>query len=282
MAFKKGVEKSFRFISSGFSSPYMNMALDEAIFQSFSPGVSRPTIRIYGWRPFGFSFGFPQNISDILNVEKCKKNNIPFVRRITGGGVIYHKNDISYSLICSKSDLDIEGGILDSYKVINSFLIRFYKNLGLDAKFSGYKDSESSDGLCCKAKEVYDVILRGYKIGGSAQRRRKEVILQHGSIPLQGEFDSINDFFISNSEGEDKCFISLNEALGRKIDYPEAKELLIRSFKESFDVSLEESSPTDNEKILASYLVENKYLTPIWNMEKKDNAKYFKAPFMAK
>ena len=255
------------------------MAYDEAMFKAHSHKFIPPTLRIYGWNPDGISFGYFQDGSIINNI---KEGNIPLVRRMTGGGIIYHKGDISYSIICSRNDLNIKGAVDDSYRILCSFLIRFYESLGLKAEFSGCREKGSnSGGLCCMAKERYDITIGGKKIGGNAQRRRRDIIFQHGSIPLRDVSIEINELSGIDKFDLDKNVTSLDKELNRKIDYYEAAELLRQSFQNTFNLKFKESGFIVQEEKMKDELLNNKYLTPKWNLERFDYAKYNPSPLLA-
>jgi lipoate-protein ligase A len=110
--------------------PY-NMAADETLLCAYE--VTRiPLIRIYGWQRAYISLGYNQKPEQVLR-EGCF---IPFVRRLTGGAAILHDHEITYSLCCSRQDLSLPEGVKDSYRVLCSFLIEFYRRLGLSARFA--------------------------------------------------------------------------------------------------------------------------------------------------
>ncbi len=254
----------WRFIPFRFFNPDTNMAYDEAMFQMYSHNLIPPTLRIYGWHPAGVSFGYFQDASIINNI---KEGNVPYVRRMTGGGMIYHKDDISYSIICSRSDLNIKGTVDDSYRILCSFLIRFYESLELKAEFSGYKEEGSdSGGLCCMAKERYDITIKGRKIGGNAQRRRKDIVFQHGSIPLKDISDEVNELSGMDVFGLNRNVTSLDKELNKKIDCYKAAELLKESFQNTFNLSFKEIGFTKQEEELKDELLNNKYSTSRWNL----------------
>jgi lipoate-protein ligase A len=113
----------FRLIQSGFCDAAGNMAVDEAIFSCYREGLSVPTLRLYGWNPASFSIGVSQN-ARMLSLEGA------YVRRPTGGGALFHKNELTYSLVAARSDLNLSCNIKESYAAICSFLIKTYVALG--------------------------------------------------------------------------------------------------------------------------------------------------------
>jgi len=140
---------------------------------------------------------------------------------MTGGGILFHGNDISYSLVIATSY--VQGlSVKESFELIGTFLMEFYRALGLNPIYA--KDAQvnlSKSEYCQKGYEPYDILIGGKKIGGNAQRRTKEAIFQHGSISID---NSVNNMGYSL------------EDLGIKIGYEEAKELLVKSFVKSFNI----------------------------------------------
>lgn len=211
-------------------------------------------------------------------MELCRKASVPFVRRITGGGMIFHGNEMTYSIACSKEDLGIKSGIALSYRTICVFLISFYRSLGIDAAFacdaSGAKEELGRPTpICFAAREKYDIVVAGKKIGGSAQKRSRDVIFQHGSIPVN--FDHgvahayVRDGTGCGGRGEVTC---LRELLGFDIKSSMLEDALIGSFRKSFDINTEESGLTEAEQDIAEDLIADKYASSDWNFNRARRA----------
>nr|HPM42727.1 lipoate--protein ligase family protein [Candidatus Omnitrophota bacterium] len=266
---------SWRIIQTGAADAFTNMAVDEAILRGYRCGFSPPTLRIYSWKSPSLTLGYSQDAGSALDVEFCRSNSVPFVRRITGGGVILHDREITYSLVCSKGDLGLTDGVECSYKAIASFLVSFYKRLGLDAMFACDYFKETQLGLpsalCFAAKEKYDILVGGKKIGGSAQKRSKDLIFQHGSIPIRLDMERANAFTrskdnIASLEGA-TC---LEELLGSNIGVACASNILAKSFADSFGLEIFGSVLYEAEDIIAMNLRALKYESPEWNFERID------------
>ena len=268
--------KRWRLIDSGFSDAYTNMAIDEALFIEYYSGNNLPTLRIYGWRPASFSFGYFQDPEQELDLAKCHRENIPLVRRMTGGGIIFHNTELTYSLVCSKEDLKI-GNVKESYRVLCSFIISAYKRLGLNPSFALSSDlSRKKPGefssFCFASNEEYDILIRGRKIGGNAQRRRKGVVFQHGSIPLKLDIDGALSFLKEPDFRIKDKVISLNDALEKELTFDEFRDLLIESFRQTLSVNLEIGNLNRDEKGLVNELKDRKYSTNEWNYYRIDNS----------
>lgn len=184
-------------------SAALNMATDEAILEHVAKKESLPTIRFYGWNPSAVSIGYFQSLTKEVRIESCRTRKIDIVRRMTGGGAVYHDNkgEITYSVIAPESYFS--KGILESYHEIEQPIIDALNQLGITAEFAG----------------INDLIVNGKKVSGNAQTRRKGVILQHGTILYDVDVDTmfdvlnvgeekIRDKFISNVKERVTCLKS--------------------------------------------------------------------------
>lgn len=281
-----GDMKNWRFLDSGYADCYTNMAIDEAIFLEYASGGALPTLQMYGWKPPAFSIGSSQDPKIELDLSKCQKENIAFVRRITGGGIIFHDDELTYSIACSLDDIrdlatNMRGAaststfdisVRGAYKIICSFLIKAYSMLGLEAKFAVEYDKtlnplpERRDGFCFASKELYDIVINGKKLGGNAQRRQKNMIFQHGSIPLKLDLCTVTSFLKELLPELNDKTLSLEQALGREIQFDEFKHTAKKAFEDTFSLILCDGTLTDREKKLAIELENNKYKTKEWNL----------------
>ena len=224
----------FRLIRSGSLSARKNMAIDKALFENFSTTLE-PVLRLYSWER-SFSFGISADISKLKDKEELLSYKGNYAKRMTGGGILFHGNDISYALIIPASYMG-QLNVKQSYEKICLFLLHFYKSLGLNPIYA--KDDTSIDKskneFCQLGFEDYDILIQAKKMGGNAQRRNKDVIFQHGSIGL---FNLDDEAYTGNSLKD----------LGIELSYEEASEKLIQSFEKTFDVILEDSILNEKEK----------------------------------
>ena len=179
--------KTFRLIRSHPGSAAYNMALDEMIFHQYmADGV--PVFRIYGWDTPSFTYGVSQSPESEIDMARCGADGIQIAKRMTGGGLLFHNDEITYSLVLDKADIGEPDNVFISYRKICAFLISFYGSLGLKASFAleagDFKDRRAPHQLCSASREKYDIIINGKKIGGNAQKRKRKAVFQHGSIPL--------------------------------------------------------------------------------------------------
>lgn len=269
--------RTFRLILSKPCDAATNMAVDEALLLSYREKSSEPVLRLYGWKPAAASIGISQDPQDLFTEDTLRQKPVPFVRRPTGGGVIFHKDELTYSLVACAEDLKLQNlSVKSSYETLTSFLIRAYQKLGLDAgfaKYAGQKTQEGIASICFARSEEYDILVNGRKLGGSAQKRSHNIILQHGSIPLSLETEGLKNNLRTPSLLLGTHSTSLEDVLGKKIDLNDLKNRLTDSFCEHFDVDLRESGLTAHENQLVQTLKEKKYSSREWNLHKIDLTK---------
>ena len=239
-------KSKFRVIVTEEKSSKENMAIDETLLKSFNKDDSA-ILRLYTWHKDSLTIGVSQDVNSYSFLDDKKEK---IAKRITGGGVLFHGHDLSYSLVIPTPLL--EGyNIKESYELICTFILEFYKKLGLEVCYA--KDDInvqlSKSEYCQVGFEAYDILANGQKIGGNAQRRTKKAIFQHGSIPVKASKGNTFD---------ERIGLSL-EDINVEIEFKEAIELMIESFRDSFEVDLVTSELTSDEEELKNNLLKEKY-----------------------
>jgi len=242
------------------------MAVDEALLRSFGKD-DHPILRLYGWEP-SLSVGRFSNVSKCVDLAKLKRENLPYVRRMTGGGVLVHGRDLSYTVIMSRESLEHKG-VKESYRYLCRFLIRLYEKLGQNALFVCDAQLEvGHSDICLAGNEAYDIVIKGRKIGGNAQRYSNNLLFQHGSIPIHLDIVRFEPFFLEDSGLERAATL---ERLGSPVTREQLSELLIESFRETFDVNVKADNLHPSEEKCARELLADKYSQERWNIDAKQN-----------
>ncbi len=260
----------WRFIDSGALGGAANMALDEALLACFDPDASSPLFRIYGWEPPALSLGRFQKAAEVLDRERCSREGVAVVRRITGGGVIYHGGELTYSVVCAPHHLPPAASIKESFRVLTSFLIRFYAGLGLAPRYAvevcpaGAVLGERTP-FCFAGKESYDIMIEGRKIGGNAQRRLKKAIFQHGSIPVENHIPRGAGFLRDPPDGIGEKSGTLRD-FGVEFPLDVLRARLADAFRAAFAATFREEGPSAAESSLAASLA-RKHASPAWAWE---------------
>lgn len=151
----------------------MQMALDEVLHLN----ASDPVLRFYGWVIPTVTFGYFQNINEI---ERQTAVDTPLVRRWTGGGMVRHGGDFTFSFSCPRHHPLSGLRPVESYRQIHAAVVTALRKTGIEAELavaeSGFGDA------CFQHPVVCDVLWRGRKIAGGAQRRTRSGLLHQGSI----------------------------------------------------------------------------------------------------
>ncbi len=241
------------------------MAIDEAMFRVHELDMTPPTLRVYEWEPAALTVGYFQNIKKDIDEQKCLENGIDIVRRATGGRSVLHKDEVTYSVVAS-GKCGFPYGVSKSYKAISQGLIAAYKILGLDVSLAPHRE-DSAPAACFNAASFGDLTCRGRKVAGSAQYRRGDVLLQHGSLPITLDvpliFSVLN--FSSSKRRERAVAVfrkratGITELLGRKVDRQEMKEALFQGFQDAFGIRFFEDTLSSYEEDVSRTLLEEKY-----------------------
>ncbi len=169
----------------------VNMGRDEALLFGVGEGSSPPTLRLYQWREPTISLGYFQHFADYEALPP-PAGGLPVVRRLTGGGAILHDLELTYSLAIPAGHSLLANGPNRLYELAHDAVIAALGGAGMSTQRCGISDdSGAARGpfFCFERRHCYDVLLGVAKIAGSAQRRTRQAVLQHGSIILGNRFD---------------------------------------------------------------------------------------------
>ena len=250
-----------RFVDSGPGAPgALNMAIDEALLGSISGGESPPTLRFYGWSPPCVTVGYFQSLEAEVDLEACRREGVEAVRRLTGGGAVFHDAELTYSLVLPLGHELAPEDILESYRGICAGLVRGLALLGVEAFFA----------------PINDIAAGGKKISGNAQTRRRGCLLQHGTVLLDLDPDRMFTLLKVPAEKlkgrlvEDvKARVtSLRGLLGRPVGHEEASSALQRGFAQAWGAELEAASFSEAELAEARRLAAERFSRPEWNLRR--------------
>ncbi|EJN60894.1 lipoate--protein ligase family protein [Halogranum rubrum] len=175
-------DRAWRLIREQSWSGAMNMALDEIAAETAADGGPR-TVRVYRWNPSTLSLGYRQD-PDTVDWAFCEREGIEVTRRQTGGGGIYHdtNGDISYSIVAPKDELP--SSLMDCYHLLCTPVLDAFERMGVAADFAEDELPEIYHPACYlrELHPAHDIVADGRKISGNAQYRRKNAVIQHGSL----------------------------------------------------------------------------------------------------
>jgi len=211
-----------RYIYDTARSAEMNMAIDELLFDEIQ---KEPVLRIYFWDKAYTTIGYFQ------------KNDCTAVRRMTGGLLVNHKDDLSYGFCATAEKWPYIYNQQDTYKLIHTAIKKALSSINIESSFAEVKQSADKNMLCVQTLYSDDLMYDGKKIAGSCMRRRGKKILVQGSLHLDLEEGSKEKF--------SRCFCE--------------------NMAELLNTGLNDKNISSEEISKASSLAETKYLTREWN-----------------
>lgn len=243
----------YRLISFGYFDAATNMALDEAIMEGIRAGTSQPTIRFYGWDPSAVSIGYFQGLTYEVNLEACRQAGVDVVRRMTGGGAVYHdrEGEVTYSLLGPAGEFP--SNVVESYRQICAPLIGALQALGIPAEF----------------QPINDVAAEGRKISGNAQTRRNGVLLQHGTVLYRVDVDRMFSLLrVSQEKISDKLIQSVKKRVAGVAEFStirldELASTLETAYQQAVECESGDYTPEEHRR--ARQLADEKYRREAWN-----------------
>jgi lipoate-protein ligase A len=164
------------FLNSGKGEAAFNMALDEALLEGVAR-IGRPVLRFYGWTGPAATFGYFQKFSEVEKTTPLR----PLIRRPTGGGIVPHDADWTYSFVVPPDHEWYSTSAEESYRRIHEWLRLAFGELKIGTELAPCC-KKSLPGQCFVGHEKFDLLWHGKKIAGAAQRRNKLGLLIQGSI----------------------------------------------------------------------------------------------------
>ena len=272
--YNRGVSDSdWRLILSEPSSGPMNMALDEAILEAVQKDQAPPTLRFYSWNPPCLSLGYAQSVED-ADQSAIEQLGWDLVRRPTGGKAILHTDEITYSIAAPANHPLFVNGVLPSYKRISLALIAGLESMGLVPELNIADPPVPSNGnpVCFQNPSAFEITVEGKKLVGSAQLRRSGGVLQHGSLPLQGELGRICLALKYADEHDRKQAlekvsqhaVTVEHVLGETLTWNDAAKHLTKGIEESLQLNFTQDDPSQQEISRSNEILEERYSDADW------------------
>jgi lipoate-protein ligase A len=169
------------FLNSGKCEAAYNMALDEALLESMGR-LQKPALRFYGWTEPAATFGYFQKYAAVERATLLR----PLIRRPTGGGIVPHDADWTYSFAVPPGHEWHSLAAIESYRRIHEWIQRAFAKIKIATELAPSKKAAAGSpelpGECFTGHEQFDLLWRGKKIAGAAQRRNKLGLLIQGSV----------------------------------------------------------------------------------------------------
>jgi lipoate-protein ligase A len=249
--------EEWRLLTTENKTAYSNMAIDRAVLVANSKEIVPPTVRFFSWSPPAISIGYFQSLEEEIDLEYCKKVGVDYVRRITGGGAVFHEDELTYSIVVSESHPQIPKNIMDSYKRICGAIIRGLSDIGIDSNYF----------------PINDIITNHKKISGNAQTRKLKTVLQHGTILMDVDVEKMFSLLkVPDEKIRDKLIkdvrnrvTSIKHVLDSDIRFSEVAESMKKGFEEEFNVDLVKGDLTNEELELAKNFEKECFSAREWN-----------------
>jgi lipoyl(octanoyl) transferase len=267
--------KKWRLLLSPPQTGARNMALDECLLTSAASKRMPPTLRLYTWNLPTLSLGYAQSISDV-DLTSLEGLGWGLVRRPTGGRAILHTDELTYSVTAAVDDPLMSGTLLESYQRISEALLSALSILGIhanaDSIYPTRMTAVGKEPVCFEVPSNYEITVAGKKLIGSAQARKNNAVLQHGSLPLFGDLTRITRVLkYKNEEKKNQSQAALlthagtiASLTGLQISLAQAQKAFIEGFSKSLDITLTISELSNDELEIAEELEKTKYGSPVW------------------
>ncbi|NGX32440.1 MAG: Octanoyltransferase LipM [Candidatus Anoxychlamydiales bacterium] len=182
-----------------------NMQIDGDLLDNLK---DEPILHFYDWEKDSITYGYFIDIKKYIDLKKANKRDLDLAKRPTGGGIVFHIWDIAFSFLMPKNHKYFYLDPLKNYEFVNSLILEaleefLVKKEDEKSKSYGLKENEhfnkikSFDSFCMAKPTKYDVVYKGKKIAGAAQRRKKTGYLHQASICLiEPDFEYLKDVLL--------------------------------------------------------------------------------------
>ena len=202
-----------------------NMALDAALMEAAAQS-GRPQGRVYAWARPTLSLGYFQRLEQVAELGELQEMGVDVVQRITGGGAILHQHELTLALALPAGHPWAKLAVNACYLQLTQPLVDALRGLGVEAGFRGEAPTLKAPN-CFAGSACADVVVAGKKLFGSAQRRKGEALLLHGSLLMDIDQELWSRVF---GERVGLGYTSLR-ALGQPLSYPELSAALRRAYE---------------------------------------------------
>jgi lipoate-protein ligase A len=196
------------------------MAIDEYLMTGGADPDKAPILRFYAWEADAYTIGYFQRVDEVIKKYGLDSAGIQVVRRLTGGGLVRHRKDLTFSLVIGHPNRFFPGDTKSSYLKINEALMAGLKTVYPELDFADCKTIPLGRGgkerVCFESPACYDLLYKGKKVVGASQRRSGGAILHQSTVFL------------------DK-------------DHKILREKILEGFKEKWKVDFKEASLTPEE-----------------------------------
>ena len=243
-----------KYLKNPSTNPYYNMAFDEYCLESLP--IDEPVFFLWQNRP-AVIVGYNQEVNTEVNLDYLKEKGIDLVRRVTGGGAVYHDmENLNYTIVGRSEDLERD------YPEYASIMVKALQTLGVPATLSGRND----------------ILVEGRKVSGFAKRVCKDRLMVHGTLMYNVDVDVLTHVLNpSTTKLQSKGIASVRSRVANLCDYlPEIPD--IQTFSQCLEEILSnnytdtEYQLTETELAHIQQLTDKKFATWEWNYGRSPKA----------
>jgi lipoate-protein ligase A len=238
-----------RYIPDQMMSASFNMAADNFLLQECRDSETL-FLRTYAWNCPSITIGMIQDPEKVLDLEMIKNDGVAWILRPTGGRPVLHNEDCTYSCVFSHKLRTLGGSVKETYAIISDCLKSALGSIGIDSmshdsdhQFNELKRQQKLP--CFLAPNRDEIMVDGKKLIGSAQRRTREGVLQHGSIPISDAYLQLPCYLnIDESERENQIELLRKKTihlsvLKSDITFSQIASAIATGFSNSLDCTIE-------------------------------------------
>jgi len=237
--------------------PYLNMAYEEAVVRAVGAGQVPPTLRLWQ-NDNAVIIGRHQDALAEVNEEACRALGTAVVRRMSGGGAVYHDaGNLNYAIAVPLTHPFAQLEVLESYRLFCTAVVEALAEFGLQGEF----------------RPINDIDVDGRKVSGTAQARHDGALLHHGTLLMKLDVDKMAQVLRPSKEylerkgvASVKRRVATMAQLGVPCTIQQAKEALARGVEKALGVRLVPGELTPGERELAPRLLREKYANDEWNL----------------
>ncbi|MFQ5741183.1 MAG: biotin/lipoate A/B protein ligase family protein [Acidobacteriota bacterium] len=230
-------------------SGVVNMEIDR-ILAEWAEQSPRPVtwVRFYRWETPTVSLGKHQRPEESADLNFCRRRKIPIVTRPTGGRAVFHAEELTYAVASNQADKFPMSSITATYLAIAAALRRGLQLLGLETELASGRVGSAEPSAsplstpCFASASRHELLWKGRKLVGSAQRRLRHSFLQQGSIPLKIDYEQMSAALGTGEKPLRSTVTSVREAAGKEIGFQALSTVLGQGFQDIFEVPLRRTS----------------------------------------
>ena len=249
-----------------------NMAVDEVLVETVEAGRSAPAFRLYRWRPPCLSLGFAQPFT-AADAAFCAANGVDVVRRPTGGRAVLHHLELTYSVVAPLGQPPFDHDLQAAYRLICQALVGGFRRLGVDAALAddtpGGMPRPTEAIPCFVGPASGEVVVGGRKLVGSAMRRHRGAILQHGSIleDWDGGLQA-GCLGLADDSSLRPAVVTMADLLPELPSRERVAAAFVAAVTETFGIDLEQGELGPAERERATFLASERYGHERWTVRR--------------